>query len=369
MATVVGMRLDLRPLDPVRSIKAKLGLLVASSIVAGVLTTWIGFDYLGWRGRWSMAFAVAVGLVVTQVLAHGMTSPLRQMTSAAREMAAGRPATPVRTTSRDEVGELARAFTAMSRDLAKVDRQRRDLLANVAHELKTPVAALRAQLENLVDGVREPDGPALSEALDQTERLAALVEDLLDLARADAGVAPLRRSAVAVRSVADDVAHEVGIARPGRDVLVDVPEDLTADADPARLRQVLVNLVDNAARHATEGGRVDVRCRSDGAGGLVVEVTDDGPGIPRDQWDAVFERFEHGTTPEPAGAPAGRSGGGGTGLGLAIARWAVALHGGRIAVVPSPRGCRIRAELPAGPAAPSNGTAPNTPTRQETSRA
>lgn len=338
------MRLDLRPLDPLRSIKAKLGVLVASSMVAGVLTTWVGFG-LGWRGRYSMALAVAVGLAVTQALAHGMTSPLRQMTAAAREMAAGRPPTPVRTTSRDEVGELARAFTAMSADLAAAQLQRRDLLANVAHELKTPVAALRAQLENLVDGVRAPDPPALADALDQTERLGALVADLLDLARADAGAAPLRRIPVEVRPLADDVAHEVGTARPGRDVLVDVPDDLVADADPARLRQLLVNLVDNAARHATDGGRVDVRCRSDGAGGVVVEVTDDGPGIPREEWDAVFERFVHGDT-GPAGArPAQPTGS--TGLGLAIARWAVVLHGGRIAVVPSPRGCRIRAELPA----------------------
>ncbi len=347
------MRLDLRPLDPVRSIKAKLGLLVTTSMLAGVLTTWLGIGYLGWRGRWSMLVAVGVGLVVTQVLAHGMTSPLRQMTAAAREMAAGRPATPVRTTSRDEVGELARAFTAMSRDLAYADAERRDLLANVAHELKTPVAALRAQLENLVDGVRAVDPPALAEALDQTERLGVLVADLLDLARADAGVAPLRRTTVPVRPLVDDVAREITTARPGRGVVVDAPDGLVTDADPARLRQVLVNLVDNGARHATDGGRVDVRCRSDGAGGVVVEVTDDGPGIPREQWDAVFERFEHGESAVvPDAAPAAESTNGGTGLGLAIARWAVVLHGGRIAVVPSPRGCRIRAELPAGVSRP-----------------
>jgi signal transduction histidine kinase len=336
------MTLDLRPLDPVRSIKAKLGLLVATSIVVGVVTTWVGFDYFGWRVRYSMALAVGVALALTQVLAHGMTSPLRQMTAAARAMAAGKPVTPVRTTSRDEVGELARAFIAMSRDLAAAESQRRDLLANVAHELKTPVAALRAQLENLVDGVRAPDPSALAEALEQTERLAALVTDLLDLARAESGTAPLRRSSVAVRVLADDVAHEVGIARPGRRVVVDVPAGLVADADAGRLRQVLVNLVDNAARHATDDGRVDVRCRSDGAGGVVVEVTDDGPGIPRAEWDAVFERFRLGTA-----GPTDSAVGGGTGLGLAIARWAVVLHGGRIAVVGSPRGCRIRAELPA----------------------
>jgi len=339
-------RVDLRPLDPVRSIKAKLGLLVGASILAATGITWLSLVVLGWHTRYGLSLAVVVSLVVSQVLAHGMTSPLRQMTAAARQMAAGRTPAPVRATSRDEVGELARAFTAMSHDLASVDAQRRDLLANVAHELRTPVAALRAQLENLVDGVRARDDAALREALDQVERLGGLVDDLLDLARAEAGVAPLHRTAVPVAALAQDVFREVAAVHPGRRLVADVPADLVADVDAARLRQVLVNLVDNAARHAPDGGRVDVRCRSDAAGTLLVEVTDDGPGIPPDQWDAVFERFEHSVqSPSEASAPSG-----GTGLGLAIARWAVALHGGTIGVVPSPHGCRIRAELP-GPAA------------------
>jgi signal transduction histidine kinase len=266
------------------------------------------------------------------------------MTAAARDMAAGRRPQPIRTTSRDEVGELARAFTAMSHDLLTADAQRRDLLANVAHELRTPVAALRAQLENLVDGVRAADDAALREVLEQVERLGGLVDDLLGLARAEAGVTPLARGAVPVAALAADVAREVRAVHPGRDVVVDVPADLSADADPARLRQVLVNLVDNAARHAPDGGRVDVCCRADADGGLVLEVTDDGPGIPPDEWGAVFERFRHGDAPVTSGT-------GGTGLGLAIARWAVALHGGHIAVVPSPRGCRIRAQLPPAPVA------------------
>jgi len=116
---------------------------------------------------------VLASLVVTQVLARGMTAPMRQMTAAAREMAAGRRATAIRATSRDEVGELARAFTAMARDLETADVQRRELLANVGHELRTPVAALRAQLENLVDGVRRADPPALGEVLDQVQRLGS----------------------------------------------------------------------------------------------------------------------------------------------------------------------------------------------------
>jgi signal transduction histidine kinase len=331
------LREDLRPLDPVRSIKVKLGLLVVASVASGALMTWYGLLILGWWPRYTLPVVVLVALLITQLLAHGMTSPLRQMTAATRRMAAGRAPGPVRTTSRDEVGDLARAFTAMAADLATVDAQRRELLANVSHELRTPVAAVRAQLENLVDGVREPDGPVLTELLDQVERLGTLVEDLLDLARAEAGASPLSPRPVEVCRLAEDVAAEVRAVHPGRTITVDVPGRLEARADPARLRQVLVNLVENAARHAPDGGRVEVRARP-GPRGLVLDVTDDGPGIPRREWDAVFERFRR-----------GGSGDGGTGLGLAIARWAVALHGGEIAVVPAPSGCRIRAVLPRAP--------------------
>lgn len=331
------LRRDLRPLDPVRSIKAKLGLLVGTSVVVSTVFTWYALFVLGLQVRYTLPVVVAVCLVITQVLAHGMTSPLRQMTAAAREMATGGPLPPVRATSRDEVGELARAFTAMARDLLTADEQRKDLMANVGHELRTPVAAVRAQLENLVDGVRPADPDALAELLDQVERLGELVDDLLDLARAEAGVAPLVRRQVAVEPLVHDIVGQVTAVRTGRVVTVDVPADLRADADPARLRQVLVNLVDNAVRHSPAGGRVDVQARA-GDNGLILEVTDDGPGIPREQWDAVFERFRRGP---------GTGSDGGTGLGLAIARWAVALHGGRIAVVPAPHGCRIRAVLPA----------------------
>ena len=123
-----------------------------------------------------------------------MTSPLREMTAAARRMARGDYGARVTATSSDEVGELARAFNRMAEDLEAVDRQRRELVANVSHELRTPLAALCAVLENLVDGVGEPDPATLRTALDQAERLSALASDLLDLARVDAGAAPLHAS-------------------------------------------------------------------------------------------------------------------------------------------------------------------------------
>jgi signal transduction histidine kinase len=256
----------------------------------------------------------------------------------------------------------------MSQELATADAQRRELLANVGHELRTPVAALRAQLENLADGVRPADPAALAEVLDQVERLGDLLTDLLDLARADAGAVPLERRPVDVEELVTGLVRQVETARPGPRIDIAVhPAGLVADADPYRLGQVVTNLVDNAARHARSA--VAVRAWPFGAGGLVVEVTDDGPGIPRERWESVFERFRRGATGEIAiiGGQAGVTAtdrspandrspatypssalGGGTGLGLAIARWAVVLHGGRIAVVEAEGGgCRIRAEIPA----------------------
>ncbi len=346
---------ELRPLDPIRSIKIKFTvLLVVSGALTGLLELYCVI-VLGWRLRHSLAVAVLISLAVSQVLAHGMTAPLRQMTAAARQLAQGLPASPVRSTSRDEVGELARAFTAMSRELASVDAQRRELLANVGHELRTPVAALRAQLENLADGVRPADPPALNEVLSQVERLGVLLTDLLDLARAEGGVVPLERRSISIRPLVDGVVQQVDAVRPGRVIEVRVePPDLIADADPHRLGQVLTNLVDNATRHVSAGGRVQILARAGLGGGLVLQVTDDGPGIPPERWETVFERFRGGTGEiaviQPDGSAkrsASISRDGGTGLGLAIARWAVVLHGGTIAVVPvESGGCRIQVEIP-----------------------
>ena len=131
-------------------------------------------------------------------------------------MATGDHAVRVTATSRDEVGELARAFNRMAEELAGVDRQRRELVANVSHELRTPLAALCAVLENLADGVAEPDPETLRAALDQGERMADLVTDLLDLSRVDAGKAPLAREPVEVRPLLDAAVAEARVGGPRR---------------------------------------------------------------------------------------------------------------------------------------------------------
>lgn len=328
-------------LDRVTSIKVKLGLLVAISVaVASVLATiGSGAGVAAWL---SIPVTILLALAVTQLLAVGMTSPLRQMTSAARQMARGDYSGQVTASSSDEVGELARAFNRMAQDLATVDRQRRDLVANVSHELRTPLAALQAVLENLVDGVAEPDPAALQSALDQAERLSALVSDLLDLSRVDAGVAPLRVEAV---SVQDLLVRAVDGARmAGREVRYDLrvtPGDLGVHGDPARLHQLVSNLLDNASRHSPTGGVVQVVAEA-GDAQWRLEITDAGPGIASSDRKRVFERF--GTLSD--------EGGGGTGLGLAIARWVTDLHGGSISFVDPVEGrsgARVRVDLPLNP--------------------
>jgi signal transduction histidine kinase len=334
-----------RPLDPVRSIKIKLGLLMAASGAIAIAYFWYATR---WFPPTTSTIAIVLALVTSQILAHGMTSPLREMTAAARAMARGDYTRRVRATSRDEVGELAKAFNLMAGDLAAADRQRRELIANVSHELRTPITALQGVLENIVDGVAEPDPATLRVALGQTERLGRLVAELLDLSRLDAGVQPLRRVAVDVGDLLDEAAREAAVTATGAGHRVQfrvrpptVP--LAVAADPARLHQVLANLLDNAARHSPPGGTVRLTGVAE-AGHVLIDVADDGPGIPPEQRDRAFERFTRGE----------RATGGGTGLGLAIARWVVQLHGGTIRVVDQPAGCLVRVSLPA----PDPGPAP-----------
>ncbi|MEU3574438.1 HAMP domain-containing sensor histidine kinase [Kitasatospora sp. NPDC036755] len=344
---------DIRPLDPVRSIKGKLTLLVIVSVflATGMVVVAIRSET---QIRIIMVFSMIASLLFMQFLAHGLTAPLREMTAAARAMASGDYSRRVEAASRDEIGELAAAFNAMAADLQAADRHRRELVANVSHELRTPIAALRAVLENVVDGVVQPNPATLEAALEQTERLGRLVTHLLDLSKIDDGVVDLDARPFEVREFLDGVLRGVTVdgataggafSRRGdvRLALEVSPTGLTGVADPERLHQVVANLVDNACKHSPPGGTVTVRARPEGdPGGLLLEVEDEGPGIPAADRTRVFERFGRSGTATAAGPGSD----GGTGLGLAIARWAVDLHGGRIAVAESPRGCRIEVRLP-----------------------
>ncbi|MGL4175841.1 MAG: HAMP domain-containing sensor histidine kinase [Dermatophilaceae bacterium] len=347
-----------RPLDSVASIKLKLGLLVGASVLAALLVSAVG-ESAG-VPLWTTApVTLAAALAVTLWLARGMTSPLVEMTGAATAMAGGDYTRRVTATSSDEVGMLARAFNAIAADLATADQQRRELVATVSHELRTPLAAQRALLENLADGVVRPDDAALRAALHQSERLSTLVTDLLDLSRIDAGAAPLRLGEVAVDDLLRRAGEEVGIGGRRIEVQRSVsPAGLVVRADGARLSQLVVNLVDNAVRHSPPGGTVRVDARARDGDSWVLEVRDDGPGIPAEHAERVFDRFGRGDDT-----------GGGTGLGLAIASWVCTLHGGSVAVVPTPSGARgatLRAVLPLHPSTSDDVPHPRRPPPRRT---
>jgi signal transduction histidine kinase len=334
----------MRPLDRLQSIKVKLGVVILATSFGTVAVLWAGRK-LGLPLLVRGSLGAVLGLAMVQFLARGMTSPLREMAVAASAMARGDYRRRVRATSRDEVGELARAFNAMAAELADVDRVRRELVANVSHELRTPLGALQALLENLVDGVSPPSPVALRTALLQTERLGRLVGQLLDLSRLESGALALRPAPFPVRPLLEQATREceLGEAFLARPVWlrVDVqPGDLRAVGDCERVHQVITNLLENAVRHSPEDGRVWLSAHAATEGVTTIEVTDEGPGIPPEEVERVFERFHRVDAARNARD-------GGTGLGLAIARWIIDAHGGTIAVrAREPHGCRVVVELP-----------------------
>ncbi|MGZ4797019.1 MAG: sensor histidine kinase, partial [Acidimicrobiia bacterium] len=290
--------------------------------------------------------AAAVALIFVRRLARGMTSPLREMATAAQAMAKGDYSRRVTATSHDEVGRLAVTFNRMAAELAETDRVRRDLVANVSHELRTPLTALQATLENLVDGVAEADPRTLQTMLAQVERLGRLVAQLLDLSRLEAGTVPLDRQHFAIEPLLAHAVREQELSAPNVPIEMQIDDhDLAADGDPERVHQVVANLLENAVRHSPTGAAVQVQAHRNPTG-VTIEVIDEGPGIAADDADRVFERFYRADS-------ARTSSGGGAGLGLAIARWIVDLHGGDIHPEPrEPHGCRMVVTLPRAASVP-----------------
>jgi two-component system sensor histidine kinase BaeS len=213
---------------------------------------------------------------------------------------------------------------------AEQGRLRRQLMADVAHELRTPLAILQGRIEGLLDGVYPRDENHLAELLEETRHLSRLVEDLGTLARAEAGALELRKEIVDLGCLVRDVA--AALPRP---IAVAVPTDLpTVEVDPVRIRQVLLNLLANALRHTPVEGvvSVEVQIRPQQ---IVIRVRDSGSGIAPEELPRIFERFQKG------------SDSGGSGLGLAIARKLVLAHGGDIGIESAPgKGTEVTVSLP-----------------------
>jgi signal transduction histidine kinase len=310
--------------------------------VAATITFLVDF---WWQFLIAGALGAGISLVIARWLARGMTQPLRDMAAAARRLEQGDYTARVHVGTLDEVGQLAAAFNRMIAELEDLERSRRDLVANVSHELKTPITAIRAHLENLADGVEQADPRTLQVMLSQTERLGRLVDQLLDLSRLESGEVPFQREVVPISPLVARVISEITMGRAISDVRLepDVPDDVAVEADPERIHQVLFNLVDNAVRFTPPGGEIRIIAR-EREGRVEIRVADTGVGIAAEHLPRVFERFYRVD-------PSRSRDDGGTGIGLAIARSIVEAHGGKIVAESDPgRGSMFTFDLPAAEA-------------------
>ncbi len=299
------------------------------------------------------AVAGVVALLLAGLLVTQLTRPLSALSEAAQRIAQGDRSVSVPVGGRDELGALAVAFNHMSASLQAQEAQRRALMADVAHELRTPLAGIQGTVEALQDGIFPLTQENLAPIQEQTALLARLVEDLRTLANAEAGQIRLDPGPVDVAELAQRVAamHHAGATARNVTVTLTAPATLpTLHADGQRLEQVLSNLLGNALRHTPAGGTVEVRLASTPQG-LGIAVLDSGEGIPPEDLPLIFERFYRSDRSRSRET-------GGTGLGLAIARQLVTLHGGRIwAESPPPgasKGSGFFVDLPS-PAQPGDG--------------
>lgn len=267
-----------------------------------------------------------------------VASPLGAVMDAAESVAEGDYATRVAERGPPPVRALARSFNTMTERLQHADRQRRDLMADLAHELRTPLSVLQGRIEGLIDGVYPLEPGQLDQLLDQTKILSRLIEDLRTLALSDAGVLTLQREPMDVTDLMKEVvdSFEAEATRLSVSLQLDAPPDpVTVEADAVRIKEVLANLLANALSHTPAGGSVRLALSS-AADAVSVSVADTGSGMSADDVARMFDRFYKGRNSR------------GAGLGLAIARNLVGAHGGHImATSVLGKGTTVKFTLPA----------------------
>ncbi|HEV7973586.1 HAMP domain-containing sensor histidine kinase [Amycolatopsis sp.] len=301
--------------------------------------------------NWSRIAGVAGGvllltIVVTVLAGSRLIRPLRALTGAAQRMGEGDIGARVVVKSKDEIGKLAAAFNAMSESRERLEGTRKAMVSDIAHELRTPLSNIRGWLEATQDGVSKLDQTLVSSLLEEALHLQHIIDDLQDLAMADAGTLRLHQEAIS----ASDILHQVATAHSPRaaaanvELVVHSSPELDLSADPVRLRQAVDNLVSNAIRHTPGGGTVTVQDRREGDD-VVFEVIDTGVGIDEEDLPYVFDRFWR------ADKSRNRQSGG-SGLGLAIVRKLAEGHGGTVTATSVPgQGSTFILRLPAESAA------------------
>ena len=283
------------------------------------------------------------GIALITLVSGRMLGPVRRLRAAARRLGRGDLSQRVPSPGQDEIGELGRSFNAMAEGLERAEQQRLRLIADVAHELRTPLSNIQGYLEAVKDGLVEPSPETIDTIADQASLLSRLVEDLRVLALAEAGSLRLDLQRVSLEPIVRAAVESFGprAQAKGVELTLDAAPGLpSVEADAARIAQVTGNLIENAVFQTPEGGRVRLSAEA-GEGRVRVAVEDTGPGIEPDELERIFDRFYR-VDPSRTRAT------GGAGLGLTIAKQLIEAHGGAIYAESTPgAGSRFVFELPA----------------------
>lgn len=283
-----------------------------------------------------------VALLLGIVFSRTITQPIRELTKATHAVSEGDLSQQVPVRTNDELGELAQAFNKMSAQLSRSINARKQMTADIAHELRTPLSLILGHAEAVHDGVLPPTRENFEIIREEAARLEHLVDDLRTLSLADAGELSIVPQAIDPGQLLREVAslYQFQTQRKNISLELDIPPLLpTLEVDPGRMTQVLTNILDNATRHTPEGGRIVLSAKQTGEQ-VELAVEDSGPGLPPDELERVFERFHR--------ADASRQrGDGGSGLGLAIAKSIVQAHNGQLSAESEPgKGLRVVVSLP-----------------------
>jgi two-component system OmpR family sensor kinase/two-component system sensor histidine kinase BaeS len=288
-------------------------------------------------------FLAILTVVIGLLLTRRMVLPLAEVTAAAKEVAEGDLSARVRVEGPDDLKILSDSFNQMADALERNDRERRDMLADIAHELRTPLTVLRGKLEGILDGVYPADQAHIIPALEETYLLERLVDDLRLLTLAESRQLPFEKKELDLNDLSRHVISLFQAQAEENRIQLELeggdshPQALL---DPQRTEQVIGNLIGNALRYVPEGGRVWVDVRGDGDT-VLVSVNDNGPGVPEEELPHIFNRFWRGDKSRTRAS-------GGAGLGLAIARQLVEAQGGTISAANLPGGgLQVRCDFPA----------------------
>jgi two-component system sensor histidine kinase BaeS len=283
-----------------------------------------------------------MALITGTLLFRQITRPLARLQTSALQLGSGQMNVQVPVTTTDEVGQVSRAFNHMADRIAAQEKLRQQMVADVAHELRTPLSVIRANLEAMLDGLISPEPQEIGEIHAEVLRLIRLTEDLRMLSLADAGQLRLQATQVDIGDLIETILRRMTPTADSQEITLEgdihgLSMPVAADSD--KLEQALINLLDNSLRHVPAGGQVVLHGRQT-RDALIITVRDNGPGIPPGDLPHIFERFWRGDRSRSRT-------GGGSGLGLAIVKQIVDLHAGTIKHdTPAGGGCRFTITLP-----------------------